>query len=332
MRRHGRTWGGVWVLGLSFALVVLVLVPANAAPPTTEGCSATRQLLFEPIPDQGSTTPPGNTTTVVVRAARSNGSTDTTCTDTISLSIANDPGDDTATLSCAGAPCSTPAVRGLATFTASLSEAGYGYTLEACSPVTNGSCPPASAGPHFFSGQFAVYNASTACRNNQTCSVTASGTQVSSRVSVPGSINKFIRAGVWGVPQAGPTNVSDLANLDCANYDEISEEAATFDYTGTDGKIIVATISADVMKEIANQGVAHLEWCGASTLAFTDKFGNPAVFDLTLGMFVGLWPDCPPGGDPMDTAPCVFARNGGGGGTGQIFGAAPPLDGGGHRH
>jgi len=264
---------------------------------------------------------------------KSNGSTDTTCTDAISLSIANDPGDDTTTLSCASAPCSAPAVKGVATFTASLNVAGSGYVLEACSPTTNGgSCPPV-ASPHFLSGLFAVYNNSTPCLNNQTCSVTASGAQVSSQISVPGRIGKFVRAGVWGVPEAGPTGVADLANLDCAGYDEISETATTFNYTGTDGKIIVNTISADVMKEIANQGVAHLEWCGASSVPFDDKFGNHAPFDSTLGMFVGLWPDCPPGsGDPMPFAPCVFARNGGGGGTGQIFAAAPPFDQGGARH
>ncbi len=333
MKGHAGTQRAAWVLGLSFALVVLALVPANAAPPapTSAACPSARQLLFDPIPDQGSI--PG-TTTVVVRAAKANGGTDANCTDTISLSIANDPGIDTAALSCPPLPgCATPAIRGVATFTVSLNEAGYGYRLEACSPLINGSCPPASAGPHFFSGPFAVYNATTACRNNQTCSVTASGTQVSSQVSVPGSINKFIRAGVWGVPQAGPTNVSDLQNLDCAGYDEIAETATTFDYTGTDGKVIVDTISADVMKEIANQGVAHLEWCGASTLPFTDKFGQPAVLDPTLGMYVGLWPDCPTGGgDPMPFAPCVFARNGGGAGTGQIFAVAPPYDGGGARH
>jgi hypothetical protein len=294
---------------------------------TTVTTPSACQLLFDPIADQGSI--PG-TTTVTVRAARANGSTDTTYSDAISLTIATDPGNADATLT-GGSP--TNPTLGVATFTASLDVAGYGYVLEACSPTINGSSCPSVASPHFLSGAFAVYNNSTACHNNQNCSVTASGAQVSTQISVPGHLGRFVRAGVWGVPQAGPTGVSDLANLDCAGYDEITESAATFDYTGTDGKVIVDTISADVMKEIANQGVAHLEWCGASTLSFTDKFGQPAVLDPTLGMYVGLWPDCPTGGgDPMPFAPCVFARNGGGAGTGQIFAVAPPYDGGGARH
>jgi hypothetical protein len=331
MKRNARTAG--WVLGVSFALVALALVPANAAP-TTTGCTSTRQLLFNPIPDQGSTTAPGNTTTVVVRAAKANGGTDTNCTDTISLTIANDPGKLDAGLSCAEPQCSTPAVRGVATFTASLSEAGTGYTLEACSPTTNGSCPPASAGPHFFSGLFAVYNASTPCRNNQTCSASASvAQQVSTTVSANGQAGTSTRAGIFAVEQVVPGGPGELSELDCPGYDEITEVISSFDFNGSGLKTIVDVISAEQMKEIANQGVSFLQACFGSSLPFTDRSGNPAVFNSTLGLFVGLVPDCPPNKKNLAAfAPCVVSRQGGGNGTGLFTMVAADGDPGGKRH
>jgi hypothetical protein len=329
MRRHARAWTGAWVLALSFALVVLALVPANAGPPTTTACSATRQLLFGPIPDQG--TVPG-TTTVVVRFVRANGSTDTTCADTISLTIANDPGNETAELSCAGDPCSTPAVGGVATFTASLSEAGTGYTLEACSPTTNGLCPPASAGPHFFSGLFAVYNASTPCRNNQTCSASASvEQQVSTTVSANGQDEKTVKAGVFKVDQVIPGG-SNPSELDCAGYDEITEVISSFDFNGSGIKTVVDVISAEQMKEIANQGVSFLQGCFGSSIQFRDRSGQLAPFDQTLGLFVGLLPDCPTNKKNLASfAPCVVSRQGGGQGTGLFTYIAADKDPGGKR-
>jgi hypothetical protein len=270
---------------------------------------------------------------VVVRFARANGSTDTTCTDTISLTIANDPGNDTATLSCDGLLCSTPAIRGVATFTASLSEAGYGYTLEACSPTTNGSCPPVS-GPHFFSGLFAVYNASTPCRNRQTCSAGAAvEDQVSTQVSANGQDGTTVRAGVFGVRQVVPGGPGNLSELDCPGYDEITEVISSFDFNGSGIKTIVDVISAEQMKEIANQGVSFLQACFGSSLPFTDRSGNPAVFDSTLGLFVGLVPDCPANKKNLAAfAPCVVSRQGGGNGTGLFTMVAADGDPGGKRH
>jgi len=332
MRRHARAWRGAWVLGLSVALVALALGPANAAPPTTgTACTSVRQLLFDPIPDQGFV--PG-TTTVVVRFARANGSTDTTCTDTISLTIANDPGEDTAMLTCAGAQCSTAAVGGVATFTASLDEAGYGYTLEACSLRTNGSCPPASAGPHFFSGHFAVYNTSTPCQKNQTCSASASeALQVSTTVSANGQEGTSVRAGIFGVPPVVGGGSFELSNLDCPGYDEITEVISSFDFDGSGIKTVVDVISAEQMKEIANQGVSFLQGCFGSSIQFRDRSGQLAPFDETLGLFVGLLPDCPTNKKNLASfAPCVVSRQGGGQGTGLFTYIAADRDPGGARH
>lgn len=299
---------------------------------TTVTTPSNCQLVFEPIADQIKDT----AFDVEVHVQRDNGETDTTYNiDDVSLSIEEDPGSDTATLTVLDPPPPPHTVNGVATFSVSLNESGTGYVLEACSPtVNNGPCDAVTGDSgEFLSNAFAVYNAATDCHNGQTCSVSAPGLEVSTQVSVQGQIHQSVKAGIWDVPPAPPGSAGDLANLDCAGYDELTHTVASFDYTGVTGvKIIVNTISADVMKTIADQGVSHVQACFGSSIPFTDRFGDPAVPDATLGLFVGLLPDCPPGSNPLDFAPCVFSRIGGGGGTGQISYTAAALDPGGARH
>jgi hypothetical protein len=90
-------------------------------------------------------------------------------------------------------------------------------------------------------------------------------------------------------------------------------------------------ISAEQMKEIANQGVSFLQGCFGSSLQFTDRSGNAAVFDETLGLYVGLLPDCAPNKKNV-VAPCVVSRQGGGNGTGLFTYVAADGDPGGARH
>jgi hypothetical protein len=294
------------------------------------------KLVFGTMTDQIKNQIPGATVTVEVQ--RANGTRDATYTGTgtgddhlISLSIEKDPGSSGAALAGGGA---TAPVAGLATFSTSLSQSGYGYVLEACSPTVNGEpCAPLTGDSGtFLSGPFAVYDAQFQCDNNPNhpCSVTAQGQQVSVQVSARGQLNQFIKAGVWDVPASGAPN--PLANLDCAGYDEVTTQVAAFAYTGSGEKIVVDTISADIMKTLPQNGVAHLETCLGSSVPFTDRFGAPAQLN-SLGLYVGLLPDCP-NVSPIPTlaVPCVISRTGGGQGTGQITYIADDGDPGGARH
>jgi hypothetical protein len=295
---------------------------------TAVSASTSCRLVFGTMADQIKNV----SSPVVVAAVRANGFIDTTYIDAISLSKENDPGLDDATLTGGSTP--TTYTGGVATFSTSLDFAGTGYTLEACSPTINGEpCDQATGDSGaFLSGLFAVYDAQSACHNGQSCFVTAPGQQVSIQVSVQGQNNKFLKAGTFAVPEAIAGGPGDLSNLDCPGYDEITETVTSFDFTGTGAKIVTDIISADQMKEIANQGVSFLQGCFGSSIQFIDRSGNPAVFNPTLGLYVGLLRDCPPSGDPEPSAPCVISRTGGGQGTGQFRYIAAALDPGGARH
>jgi hypothetical protein len=287
------------------------------------------KLLFAPIADMQT----GVASTVTVSAVRANNTVDTTYTDEISLSIEKDPGNADATLSGGGA---TTPTNGVATFSVSLDMAGTGYVLEACSPTINGGeCDPLTGnGGKFLSGLFAVYDDVQPCQAGRSCSARASAPgQVSTEVTANGQNGASIKAGIYAVPASSPGS-SNPSNLDCAGYDEITEVIASFDFTSEVGlKTIVDTISAEQMKEIANQGVSFLQACFGSSLPFTDRSGNPAEMDPTLGLFVGLLPDCPPNKKNLAAfAPCVVSRQGGGSGTGLITMVAAEGDPGGKRH
>jgi hypothetical protein len=288
------------------------------------------KLRFQAIPDQLTDV----AFTVKVDVVRANDSIDPKFADGVSLSIENDPGTDDATLTCTPTPpgCTQPAVNGTATFSASLNKSGTGYVLEACSPLINGSCPP--PGPaHFLSNLFAVYDDAEDCTTGQSCFARASvANQVSTQVSANGQDGKTVKAGVFDVPQVVPGGSGNLSELDCPGYDEITEVISSFDFDGSGLKTVVDTISAEQMKEIANQGVSFLQGCFGSSLPFTDRSGNPATFNSTLGLFVGLLPDCPPNKKNLAAfAPCVVSRQGGGNGTGLFTYVAADKDPGGKR-
>ena len=304
-------------------------VPVNFSTTVTQPSAC--KLVFGSIADQIKNI----AGTVQVAAVRANDTVDPTYTDSISLSIENDPGDPTdATLTGGGAI--VPA-NGVATFSASLNVAGTGYTLEACSPKVNNvtTCAPVRGdGLGFISGLFAVYDTKTDCVNGSSCFANASATdQVATQVTVNGQNGKSVKAGVFSVPPSLPGSLGDLSLLDCAGYDEITEVIASFDFNGDGTKTVVNTVSAEQMKEIANNGVSYLQTCFGSSLPFTDRFNNPAVFDPTLGLFVGLLKDCPTNKKNLAAfAPCNVSRQGGGQGTGLITYIAADKDPGGARH
>jgi hypothetical protein len=187
-------------------------------------------------------------------------------------------------------------------------------------------------GSHFLSGGFAVYDTKTDCVNGNSCFANASATdQVATQVTVNGQNGKSVKAGIFSVPQSLPGSLGNLSLLDCAGYDEITEVIASFDFNGDGTKTVVNTVSAEQMKEIANNGVSYLQTCFGSSLPFTDRFNNAAVFDPTLGLFVGLLKDCPTN-KKNPVAPCIVSRQGGGQGTGLITYIAPDKDPGGARH
>jgi len=268
---------------------------------------------------------------VKVDVKRANDTIDATYSDQVSLSIENDPGSNDATLTNDGPK--TPS-EGTATFSASLNKAGTGYVLEACSPsITGSACAPVlEDGLGFLSGAFAVYDSKKDCLNGQSCFTSASlQGQASTQVTANGQNGKSVKAGVFGVPQA--IVGGNLANLDCPGYNEITEVITSFDFDGAGLKTVVDTVSAQQMKEIANQGVSKLQACFGSSLPFTDRSGNAAVFNTSLGLYVGLMRDCPPNKKSLAPfAPCVVSRQGGGGGTGQFTYVAQEKDPGGARH
>jgi hypothetical protein len=292
------------------------------------------KLRFQAIPDQLT----GVAFTVKVDVVRANDSIDPKYADGVSLSIENDPGTDDATLTCTPTPpgCTQPAVNGTATFSASLNKSGTGYVLEACSPRVNNvvACAPVKGdGKGFLSNLFAVYDDAEDCITGQSCFARASvANQVSTQVSANGQDGKTVKAGVFDVPKVVPGGSGNLSELDCPGYDEITEVISSFDFDGSGLKTVVDTISAEQMKEIANQGVSFLQGCFGSSLPFTDRSGNPAMFNSTLGLFVGLLPDCPPNKKNLAaSAPCVVSRQGGGNGTGLFTYVAADKDPGGKR-
>jgi hypothetical protein len=284
------------------------------------------RLVFGEMADQLTVPPATTPTPVVVMVQRANGSTDKTFTGPISLSIEVDPGADDATLTGGGTP--TTYVDGVATFSTSLNVAGTGYVLEACNPTINGqACNTLTGGSgQFLSELFAVYNSRTDC-HGRSCSASASiADQVSTTVSATGQEGTSVKAGVFRVDEA----VANLSQLDCPGYDEITEVISSFDFDGSGIKTVVDVISAEQMKEIANQGVSFLQGCFGSSIQFRDRSGRLAPFDETLGLFVGLLPDCARNKKDV-VAPCVVSRQGGGQGTGLFTYIAADKDPGGKR-
>jgi hypothetical protein len=296
---------------------------------TTVTTPSSCKLVFGSIADQQTNV----ASSVTVAAVRANNSKDTGFADTVRLAIENDPGDNDAALT-GGDP--TALVDGEASFSVSLSFAGYGYVLEACSTNLGGLCT-IDDGLGFRSLPFAVYDSVFVCGNNGNCSANGNGHQVTTQVSATAQGGKTIKAGVYAVPQA-VVGGSSLGDLDCAGYDEITEEVTTFGWDGDGVKFVTNVISADQMKEIANNGVSYLQTCFASSLPFTDRFNNPAVQVPSLGvipggLYVGLLKDCPANKKNLTQfAPCIVSRQGGGTGTGSITYVAKIGDPGGARH
>jgi len=294
---------------------------------TTVDPSSSCKLVFQHINDQQT----GTLFDVKVDVKRANDTIDPTYLNQVSLSIERDPGANENANLTSNSP-QTPS-GGTATFSASLAFAGTGYVLEACSsPITGTPCGQLEDNAGFLSNLFAVYSDVEPCQAGNSCSAHASAPgQVSTQVSANGQNGASIKAGVYVVPAATPGS-SDPSNLDCAGYDEITEVIASFDFTSQVGiKTVTNTISADQMKEIANQGQSFLQVCFGSSLPFTDRFNDPAQFNATLGLFVGLLKDCSPN-KKNPIAPCVVSRQGGGGGTGTITYVAKEGDPGGARH
>jgi hypothetical protein len=78
--------------------------------------------------------------------------------------------------------------------------------------------------------------------------------------------------------------------------------------------------------------VSFLQGCFGSSIRFRDRSGQLAPFDETLGLFVGLLPDCPANKKNLAMfAPCVVSRQGGGNGTGLFTYIAADGDPGGKR-
>jgi len=284
---------------------------------TTVTPSSACDLAFGPIGSQVKDTP----FTASVAARRANGTIDTTYADQVSLTIEVDPGVNDATLG--GGIAVTP-VQGIATFSILLDKSGTAYVLEACSQTINNTTCPATGledGGRFLSERFDVFNSRNDCSPSR-CFGTAIGDgDVTSATVSSNSKSGQVSIGIWRVPTAVSGGPGDLANLDCPFYDEVTTDVVNVEHTGNANgfMIVTVTIGAGPMKAIADQGVAHLETCHASSGPFPTKPGTPpATYNPTLDLYVGLLPDCPPIRDITPFFPCNISRMGGGGGTGQI--------------
>ena len=303
-------------------------------PTTSVNSTSNCSLVFTAGPQDGLT---GDTITttdfnmpngdpIQVSVRRGDATVDTTFTGTIQLFIETDPGSNDATLS--GGTSSSP-IDGTASFTPALNEAGIGYVLEACNPTVNEvmSCSQSlEDGQGFLSEMFTIQDSLVQCESPSGCPnlfVTGSGLQVSSaRVSASNAeVGNFITVGVWSVGPTSPAAAASSAitdtivagTLDCPGYDEITDEIVSFDYSGTGTKTVTHTITQEAMQALEpSDGVAHVQICFGSTNQFATRDGSltgPEDFDLTLGLYVGLLPNCPGGGlDPSLFAPCVISR------------------------
>jgi hypothetical protein len=260
----------------------------------TDGCATALRFVNQPanarinetITTSPYNTPPGAAVTVEV--VDSAGHRVTTSSAVITLSIA--PGTGNGTLH--GTTTAT-AVNGLATFSGlSIDLEGTSYALRASSSGLTSAT----------SGTFRIDETATLCAAGENCSATLENEDASLDVTAQGNGQD---GGVLTINRTVGTV------LDCAGYEELLDRDFTVDFLPNAGsvgraKTVALTIGREAMKDLTDNGVAHLEMCFGAPFTFAVKPGTPDLQNPVPGLFVGLLPNC---GDP----PCVSKRKGQGG-------------------
>jgi hypothetical protein len=281
-----------------------VPVPASSTVTTTSSCStsfvgdptiasAVVNHIITRVPYSRARFDPDPSPLVSVEVLRGDGVRDVSYVGAIDLSIANDPGPDTAFLTGA----SEFAVAGLAAFSPSINEQGGGYVLAATAAGV-----PGSAASDFFS----IQTEFTGCSDNTPCTTDPiTGTDITTQATA-------------NTPTTGDVLTSGVAlgDLACDGYNEASTDEVTTEYTGTGTVVVTDLLPKAIVHSDINNGIAQIFTCFRQDGPFTALNGVPAVPDPNHpGFFIGLLASCK---RKNPVAPCEISKNEANSGVGVI--------------
>jgi len=272
-----------------------VPVPASSTVTSTSSCSssfvgdptiasAVVNHIITRVPYSGARFDPDPSPLVSVEVLRGDGVRDVSFEGTIELSIANDPGPDTAFLT----GDSASAVAGLAEFSPSIDEQGGGYVLGATSAGVPGSAA---------SGFFSIQPQFTGCSDDTPCTTDPiTGTDITTQATANN-------------PTSGNVLTSGVAlgDLACDGYEEASTDEVTTEYTGTGTVVVTDLLPKDIVHSDINNGISQIFTCFRQDGAFTALNGLPAFPDPNHpGFFIGLLASCK---KKNPVAPCELSKN-----------------------
>jgi hypothetical protein len=230
---------------------------------------------------------------VSVEVLRGDGVRDVSYVGAIDLSIANDPGPDTAVLTGGSAF----AFAGLAQFSPSINEEGGGYVLGATSAGVPGSAA---------SGFFSIQREFTGCFDTTPCTTDPiTGTDITTQATA-------------NTPTTGNVLTSGVAlgDLACDGYNEASTDEVTTEYTGTGTVVVTDLLPKAIVHSDINNGISQIFTCFRQDGPFTALNGVPAVPDPNHpGFFIGLLAPCK---KKNPVAPCEISKNETNSGVGVI--------------
>lgn len=237
--------------------------------------------------------PPDPSPLVSVEVLRGDGVRDVSYVGAIDLSIANDPGPDTAVLTGG----SGFAVAGLAAFSPSINEEGGGYVLGATAAGVPGSAA---------SGFFSIQREFTGCSTSTPCTTDPiTGTDITTQATA-------------NTPTTGDGLTSGVAlgDLACDGYNEASTDEVTTEYTGTGTVVVTDLLPKAIVHSDINNGISQILTCLRQDGPFTALNGVPAVPDPNHpGFFIGLLASCK---NRNPVAPCELSKNETNSGVGVI--------------
>lgn len=237
--------------------------------------------------------PPDPSPLVSVEVLRGDGVRDVSYVGAIDLSIANDPGPDTAVLTGG----SGFAVAGLAAFSPSINEEGGGYVLGATAAGVPGSAA---------SGFFSIQREFTGCSTSTPCTTDPiTGTDITTQATA-------------NTPTTGDGLTSGVAlgDLACDGYNEASTDEVTTEYTGIGTVVVTDLLPKYIVHSDINNGISQILTCFRQDGPFKGLNGVPAVEDpIHPGFFIGLLAPCK---NKNPVAPCELSKNETNSGVGVI--------------
>jgi hypothetical protein len=185
------------------------------------------------------------------------------------------------------------------------------FTSYALQPTTTSPGPAISGDP---SHGFDVWE--TQCNVGTGCSVSLRGA------------NDLYTSPTGGDLSASQLPTGDLPNISCAGQTLIfADSVFVHEFTGNGTVFLKSHVTRQDMKQAANNGQAHVEWCVGLPFPWTAKGGAAQLQDTNgaepLGLlYVGIAPACP-NANPQDFAPCVSRQYGDGNGGSFTEGYLP---------